>query len=112
METLQRDFNIEAQKVQQDTNNKMRLLQEDGNKKFGDVQKRYRELINSMKDGTIDSEKEDGIKNANVIISKEREEELKNYLAEELARAQREKVEQFVGIEGSKNVGTYLQEHR
>lgn len=93
MDTLQRDFNIEAQKVQQDVNNKMKLLQEDGNKKFGDVQKRYRELIDSMKNNTMDGEKEDIGKNANIVMSKEREEELKNYLAEELARAHVEKTE-------------------
>jgi len=93
MDILQRDFNIEAQKVQQDANNKMRLLQEDGNKKFGDVQKRYRELIDSIKNNTIDGGKVDGTENANIVISKEKEEELKNYLAGELARARSEKTE-------------------
>lgn len=93
METLQRDFNIEAQKVQQDANNKMRLIQEDGNKKFGDVQKRYRDLINSMKNDTVDGGKEDIGENANIVMSKEREEDLKNFLAEELARSQGEKPE-------------------
>lgn len=93
MDILQRDFNIEAQKVQQDANNKMRLLQEDGNKKFGDVQNRYRELINSMKGGIIKDRKEDNMENANIVMSKEREEEIKNALAEELAKAQSEKTE-------------------
>lgn len=92
MDIIQRNFNIEAQKVQQDVNNKMRLLQEDGNKKLGEVQSRYRELINSMRGGMIEF-KEDNIENTNIVMSKEREEEIKSALAEELARAQTEKVE-------------------
>ena len=93
MDTLQRDFNIEAQKVQQDANNKMRLLQEDGNKKFGDVQKRYRELISSIKGNVTKDGREDDIESANIVMSKEREEEIKNALAEELARSQGGKTE-------------------
>lgn len=86
MDMLQRDFNIEAQKLQQDINNKMTKLQEDANKKYADVQNRYRELINSMKSVTKDGEKYD-VKNANIVITKEREEEIKKELANEIARS-------------------------
>lgn len=91
MDTVQRDFNIEAQKIQQDVNNRMRVLQEDANKKFGEVQNRYKQLINSMKgmenvDGGPCSTQE-----CMAPMSKEKEESLKKMLAEELARAQNEK---------------------
>lgn len=86
MEMIQRDFNIEAQKLQQDTNNKMRILQEGANKKFGDVQNRYRELINSMKSVAKYGAEYD-IENVNITISKEREEEIKKELADALAKS-------------------------
>lgn len=86
MEMIQRDFNIEAQKLQQDANNKMRILQEGANKKFGDVQNRYMELINSMKSVAKDGAEYD-IENANITISKEREEEIKKELADALAKS-------------------------
>ena len=86
MDMLQRDFNNDAQKLQQDINNKMTKLQEDANKKFADVQNRYRELINSMKSVTKDGEKYD-TKNVNIVITKEREEEIKKELANEIARS-------------------------
>jgi hypothetical protein len=86
MEMIQRDFNTETQKLQHDANNRMMKLQEDANKKFGDVQNRYRELINSMK-GVIKGEEEYSIKDTNITISKEREEKIKKELADTLARA-------------------------
>jgi len=90
METVQREFNVEMQKFQIDANNKAKLLQEDANKKFANVQNRYREIIESMKNmkkGTVsNSEYETG----NVTISKEREEEIKKELADALAKANEE----------------------
>ena len=82
MDIIQKDFNIEAQKLQQDTNAKMMKLQDEANKKYGDVQNRYRELINSMKNTY---EEEYNIKD--IVISKEREEEIKKELADALAKA-------------------------
>lgn len=90
METIQRNFNIDAQKIQldannkakvlqEDSNNKMKVLQEDANKKFGEVQNNYRELINSMK-GVTNGDNEYDIKNA-TILTKEREEQIQKELA-------------------------------
>ena len=87
MEIIQRDFNIEAQKAQQEINNKMKSLQDSANKKFADVQNRYRELMESMRrDDTVGIDYGD-IEEGNIIISKEREEEIERELAEMLARA-------------------------
>lgn len=94
MDTIQRDFNIEAQKIQQDINSRMKTLQEDANKKFGEVQNRYRELIDSMKSIDTVGQEECSAHTCGINMSKEKEEELKKMLAEELARAQREKTEQ------------------
>lgn len=85
METIQRDFNIDAQKLHQDTNNKIKTLQEDANKKFADVQNRYRKLIDIMKNNVVGGEYD--MKDVGITISKEREEEIKKELAEELARS-------------------------
>ena len=89
MDMIQRDFNIEAQKIQMEVNNKMRELQEGANKKLADAQARYRGLINSMKDETIGDKIEDYTKDYS--MSKEREDEIKKSLAEELAKSQSEK---------------------
>lgn len=91
MDTIQRDFNVEAQKIQQDTNNKMRILQEGANKKFADTQHMYRELINPMKVGITVDKKEDGTEETNIILTKEREEEIKKEFAAMLTKAQIEK---------------------
>ncbi len=90
MELLQRDFNIEAQKIQQESNNKIATLQGSANKKFADVQNKYRELITLMKGVSTVAKTEDGIEDANVIatMTKEKEEEIKKVLAKELADAQ------------------------
>jgi hypothetical protein len=93
MDIIQRDFNIEAQKIQQDVNNRMRILQEGANKKFGEVQNRYRELINSIKGTDTVGQEECSAQACDINMSKEKEEELKKMLAEELARAQSEKTE-------------------
>ena len=90
METVQREFNVEMQKFQIDANNKAKLLQEDANKKFANVQNRYREIIESMKNmkkGTVSNNEYD---TGNVTISKEREEEIKKELADALAKANEE----------------------
>lgn len=93
MDTIQRDFNIEAQKIQQDVNNRMKTLQDGANKKFGDVQNRYRELIGSIKGmGTVDNGK-CSAQECDTNMSKEREEAVRKSLAEELARAQESKIE-------------------
>ena len=91
MDTIQRDFNVEAQKIQQDAGNKMRILQEGANKKFADAQNMYRELINPMKTGTTIDKKEDGTEETNIILTKEREEEIKKEFAALLAESQSEK---------------------
>lgn len=93
MDIVQRDFNIESQKIQQEINNRMMKLQEDANKKFGDVQKRYRELIGSMKGiGNVDQQ-ECSAQSCDINMSKEKEHSIEQMLAEELARAQGTKAE-------------------
>ena len=93
MEIIQRDFNIEAQKAQQEINNKMKSLQDSANKKFADVQNRYRELMESMRrDDTVGIDYGD-IEEGNIIMSKEREEEIERELAEMLAKARSENAE-------------------
>jgi len=90
IDIIQREFNNEMQKFQIDANNKAKLLQEEANKKFTVVQNRYRELIDSMKNikkGTVSNIERD---TGNVTISKEREEQIKQELADTLARAKEE----------------------
>lgn len=90
MDVVQREFNIEMQKFQMEANNKAKLLQEDVNKKFANVQNRYRDIIDSMKNmkkGTVSNNEYD---TGNVTISKEREEQINRELADELARAKEE----------------------
>ncbi len=82
-DSVQRSFNIEAQKLQQDANNKIRILQEDTNKKLGDIQNRYRILIEIMKTGAI---YDCDIKGVSMNMSKEREDEIRKEL-ETLANA-------------------------
>ena len=84
MDAVQKEFNIDMQKFQIDTNNRAKILQEEANKKFTDVQNRYRELIDSMKKGTVRNDEYD---TQNVTISKEREEQIKQELADALAQA-------------------------
>lgn len=93
METIQRDFNIEAQKVQMDINNRMKMLQDGANKKFGETQNRYRELINYIKGIDTVNQGECSSQMCNANMSKEREEVVRKELAEELARAQNINVE-------------------
>lgn len=93
MDTIQRDFNIEAQKIQQDVNNRMKILQDGANKKFGDVQNKYKELINSLKGIDTAGQEECSAQTCGINMSKEKEEELKKMLADELARAQETKTE-------------------
>lgn len=92
MEMIQRDFNIEAQKIQQDVNNKMRELQEGANKKFADANDRYRGLITSMKSDTIEDKTEYCTQYCDTGVSgemsKEKEEEIKQLLADELKKSQ------------------------
>jgi phage-related tail protein len=90
MDAVQREFNVEMQKFQLEANNKAKLLQEDANKKFANVQNRYREIMDSMKNikkGTVSNNEYD---TGNVTISKEREEEIKKELADALAQAKEE----------------------
>jgi len=93
MEIIQRDFNVEAQKAQQEINNKMRSLQEGANKKFADAQNRYRELIKSMKGEKTTDLDYNEIEAKDMVISKERGEEITRELAEMLAKANSEKTE-------------------
>lgn len=87
MDAVQREFNVEMQKFQLDTNNKAKILQEEANKKFGDVQNRYRELVESMKKCTVSTVINDEYNVQNVTLSKEREEQIKKELADALARS-------------------------
>ena len=93
MEIIQRDFNIEAQKAQQEINNKMRSLQESANKKFADAQNRYRELIKSIKGEKTVNVDYNEIDAKDIVISKERGEEITRELAEMVAKAKSEKTE-------------------
>jgi hypothetical protein len=93
MDMIQREFNVESQKIQQDVNGRMMILQDGANKKFGDVQKRYRELIGSMK-GIIDVDQgECSAQSCGINMSKEKEHSIEKMLAEELANAQDTKAE-------------------
>ncbi len=83
-DAIQRNFNAEAQKLQQDVNSKMQALQEDSNKKLAEIQNRYRILIDIMKSGT---KGEYDIKNANITMSKEREEEIRKELKDTLTKS-------------------------
>ncbi len=93
MDMIQREFNVESQKIQHDVNSRMMILQDGANKKFGDVQKRYRELISSMKGISNVDQGECSAQSCDVNMSKEKEESLKKMLAEELANAQGIKAE-------------------
>ncbi len=84
MDTIHRDFNIEAQKLQQDSNTKIKTLQEDANKKLTDIQGKYRVLIEIMKTG---AKGDYNIKDIDITMSKEREEEIKKELADALAKS-------------------------
>ena len=92
MDIIQRDFNIDAQKIQQDFNNTMRMLQESANKKFGDVQNRYRKLIESMKGKETVDTGECSAQACDINMSKEREEAVIKSLMEELEKAQDRKI--------------------
>jgi len=113
MDSIQRDFNVEMQTIQQEVDNKTREFQANANKKFGDAQNRYKELINSMKsetekkkityeDAGVSRDKiaqaEDAfakslgieIKDKKEIdISEEKAKEIQKMLADELAKSQK-----------------------
>jgi len=48
MESIQQDTQQKTSKVQQDADAKIQRLNQDANKKFGEVQKRYQDLMNSL----------------------------------------------------------------
>lgn len=83
---IQRDFNVEIGKIQQEANNKMLTIQNESNKNFADVQTKYREIIDSIKKGTVSNTPDI----ANVTLSKEREEQIKQELADTLKKATKE----------------------
>lgn len=87
IDDINMNFNIEAQKIQQDANDRMKTLQEDANKKFLDTQNKYRELIGSM--NRVDITNQEGCfpQTCGTNMSKEKEEELRRMLAQELENA-------------------------
>lgn len=90
IDSIQREFNVGMQAIQQEADNKMRELQAGVNKKFADAQNRYRELMNSIKVETIKDKKIDNIGNIDgVDISGEKEKEIQKMLADELAKSQK-----------------------
>lgn len=94
MDAINMGFNAEVQKIQQDASSRIRTFQDSANKKFGDVSGRYKELINSMsKVGNTDQGKYSE-QTLSTNMSKEKEEELKMMLAQELANARKQKAEE------------------
>ena len=51
MEHIQRDSQQKTSKIQQDANIQTQKINQEIGKKFGDVQKRYQDLIKSLKEG-------------------------------------------------------------
>ena len=52
MDHVQQDTQQKTSKVQQDAEAKVQKLNQDANQKFAEIQKRYQDLINSLKDVT------------------------------------------------------------
>lgn len=90
IDIINRDFNIEVQNIQQESNNKIRVLQEDANKKFREAQQKYKELIVSIMGGahTTNNGIQEG-RREDTVMTKEREEELRKLLADELKKSQK-----------------------
>lgn len=61
MEHIQRDNQQKTSKIQQDANIQTQKVNQETNKKFGDVQKRYQDLIKSLKEGHPHEIKEEQI---------------------------------------------------
>jgi hypothetical protein len=61
MEHIQRDNQQKTSKIQQDANIQTQKANQDTGKKFGDVQKKYQELIKSLKEGHPQEIKEEQI---------------------------------------------------
>ncbi len=61
MEHIQRDNQQKTSKIQQDANIQTQKLNQETNKKFGDTQKRYQDLIKSLKEGHPQEIKEEQI---------------------------------------------------
>jgi vacuolar-type H+-ATPase subunit E/Vma4 len=50
-EYIQRDVQQKTSKIQQDANFQIKKINQDADKKFGDIQKKYQEIIKSIKEG-------------------------------------------------------------
>jgi hypothetical protein len=61
MEHLQRDNQQKTSKIQQDANIQTQKVNQETGKRFGDVQKRYQDLIKSLKEGHPQETKEEQV---------------------------------------------------
>lgn len=61
MEHIQRDTQQKTSKIQQDANIQTQKVNQETGKKFGDIQKRYQDLIKSLKEGHSQDIKEEQI---------------------------------------------------
>lgn len=61
MEHIQRDTQQKTSKIQQDANIQTQKVNQETGKKFGDVQKRYQDLIKSLKEGHSQDIKEEQV---------------------------------------------------
>lgn len=61
MEQIQRDAQQKTSKIQQDTNVQTQKVNQETNKKFGDVQKKYQDLIKSLKEDNPHEIKEEHV---------------------------------------------------
>lgn len=90
IEAAQIEFNVEMQKLQIEANKKAQSIQENTNKKRADLLKRYKEILDSMKNMKKGVVSNSEFETESVTLSKEREEQIKQELAETLARATEE----------------------
>lgn len=61
MEHIQRDAQQKTSKIQQDTNIQTQKVNQETSKKFGDIQKKYQDLIKSLKEGHPQEIKEEQV---------------------------------------------------
>lgn len=61
MEHIQRDVQQKTSKIQQDANIQTQKVNQEAGKKFGDIQKRYQDLIKSLKEGHSQEIKEEQV---------------------------------------------------
>lgn len=97
MEHFQRDTQQKISNIQQSANIQIQKINQDADKKFGDVQKRYQDLIKSLKEGHPQEIREEQVQHAVVqpIVEEVREktrEEKVSEITDTVLRAMRDTV--------------------